>query len=330
MRQTRLSLGCRDWQRVLNTIGATAGAVLLKLRLLMRDMGTAEVSLTAAELATALHLTEEQVRDGIRAIVDNQLLTATEDTWGVIKFVSDQEAAAMRERAKKAAKKAARPVVELTARLSGSPSFCAGEIPRGNSPEAVETNYKPYKREEVVMVDGIFPGELEKKEKHPRTPIKEKSLTESTGRASMHEASLQPELPADDLEAEFTDALAVMSPSLRKTVRNESADVREAFYLYIRRKRKDEGDRFGFDAARCAWLAAKRIPEERRADSIIAATMGGWKTIRDCGSGVYFEKETGRVVSLVRGPVEYQTPQTASRKANADLAVKLAQSMRRA
>ena len=179
-------------------------------------------------------------------------------------------------------------------------------------------------------MNGKFPGEREEKEKFPRTPIKEKSLTEITASAHTREASLQPELPADDLEAEFTDALAVMSPSLRKAVRKESADVREAFYLYIRRKRKDEGTRFGTDAARCAWLAAKRIPEERRADSIIAATMGGWKTIRDCGSGVYFEKETGRVVSLVRGPVEYQTPQTASRKANADLAVKLAQSMRRA
>lgn len=173
-----------------------------------------------------------------------------------------------------------------------------------------------------------YPGR--KKEKHPRTPNKEKSLTEQSADAYVREAVMQPELPADDLEAEFTDALAVMSPTLRKTVRNESADVREAFYLYIRRKRQDEGTRFGSDAARCAWLAAKRIPEERRADSIIAATMGGWKTIRDCGSGVYFEKGTGRVVSLVRGPVEYQTPQTASRKANADLAVKLAQSMRRA
>ena len=318
MRQTRLSLGCQDWQQIIEAVGAIPAAVLLKLRLLMRSMGTAEVSLTAAELATALHLTEDQIRDAIRAIVDNGYLTATEDPWHVITFVSKEEAAAMKERTKKRAAK-------LASRLSFGPR----EIPRGNSPEASKTSYKPYKREEVVMVDGKFPGDPEEKEKFPRTPNKEKSLTESTGRASMREASLQPELPADDLEAQYTDALAVMSPSLRKAVRAEAEDVREAFYLYIRRKKRDEGDRFGSDAARGAWLAARRIPEERRADSILAATMGEWKTIRDAGSGVYFEKGTGRVVSLVRGPVEYQ-PQTASRKSNADLAVKLAQNMRRA
>jgi len=318
MRQTRLSLGCQDWQRILSTIGPVAAAVLLKIRLLMRSMGTAEVSLTAAELAGDLKITEEQVRDAIAAIIDNGLLTAQEDTWGVVTFKSGEEATALREREKK-----------RTAKALSRLSFAGREIPRGNSPETVETKYKPYKREEVVVMNGKFPCEREQKEKAPQTPQKIKSLTENIGHAYTHATVVQPELPADALETEYADVICIMTASTRKALQKADEETREAFYLFIRGKREEMGDRFGSDAIRAAWLAAVRIPAERRAESILAARMGGWKTIRDCGSGVYFEKGTGRVVSLVRGPVEYQ-PQSASRKANADLAVKLAQSMRRA
>ena len=130
MRQTRLSLGCQDWQQIIETVGATAAAVLLKLRLLMRSMGTSEVQLKPSELATALHLTEEQVRDGIRAIVENHFLAATEDAWDVITFVSDQEAAAMRERAKKAAKKSG----EAGRQIDRASFWLAFFLRRGNSP----------------------------------------------------------------------------------------------------------------------------------------------------------------------------------------------------
>lgn len=84
------------------------------------------------------------------------------------------------------------------------------------------------------------------------------------------------------------------------------------------------------DRVRIAWLAARRVPPERRAESILAAAMGGWKTIRDAGSGVYFEKGTGKIISLVRGPVETSTVNKSevAREA-ADLAVQLAQRMRR-
>lgn len=84
------------------------------------------------------------------------------------------------------------------------------------------------------------------------------------------------------------------------------------------------------DRVRIAWLAARRIPPERRAESILAAAMANWKTIRDAGSGVYFEKSSGRIVSLVRGPVETNTVNKSEvARETADLAVKLAQRMRR-
>ena len=303
MRQTRLSLGCQDWQRIIETVGATATAVLLKLRLLMRSMGASEVSLTAAELAGALNLTEEQVRDAIAKIVDNGLLTAQEDAWGVVTFKSGEEAAALREREKK-----------RTAKALSRLSFAGREISPGNFPEQSKQDCNSYKREEVVVMNGKFSGEREQKEKAPQTPIKEKSHTE-TVRASAREASIQPELPADALEAEYSDVIGVMTASTRKALRKADEDVREAFYLFCRGKREEMGDRFGSDSIRVAWLAAIRIPVERRAESILAARMGGWKTIRDCGSGVYFEPSTGRVVSLVRGPVEYRPKAVPNREA---------------
>lgn len=171
--------------------------------------------------------------------------------------------------------------------------------------------------------------ESREKEKAPHTPEKEKSLTESTGRAHTSTPAREAELPADKLEAEYIDICGQMPKSLRDTIKTESADVREAFYLYVRQRREEEGSRWAGDRIRIAWLAARRIPAERRAESILAAAMGGWKTIRDAGSGCYFEKSTGRIVSLVRGTVEYKQ-QNETEKTNAELAVKLARNMRRA
>ena len=167
----------------------------------------------------------------------------------------------------------------------------------------------------------------DKKEKAPRTPEKEKSLTEINASAYTREAVMQPQLPSDQLEADYIDICGILPKRLRETLRNEQEDVREAFYLYFRQKRKEEGEHWAGDRIQIAWLAARRIPAERRAESILAAAMAGWKTIRDCGSGCYFEKSTGRVVSLVRGPVEYQ--QSETRRDNAELAVRLAKSMRK-
>ena len=160
-----------------------------------------------------------------------------------------------------------------------------------------------------------------KKEKNPPTPKKEKSLTESTGHVHAHASApvREAELPVDKLEADYIDVCGLMPQSLRDAIRLEQDDVREAFYLYVRQRREEEGSRWAGDRIRIAWLAARRIPAERRAESILAAAMGGWKTIRDAGSGCYFEKSTGRIVSLVRGPVEAVHPQggTASKVARA-------------
>jgi hypothetical protein len=167
-----------------------------------------------------------------------------------------------------------------------------------------------------------------KRKKEPHTPQKEESLTEIQTHTRSNKTYEQPELPADSLEAEYIGICRLMPQSLRDAIRLEQDDVREAFYLYVRQRREEEGSRWAGDRIRIAWLAARRIPAERRAESILAAAMGGWKTIRDAGSGCYFEKNTGRIVSLVRGPVEYK-PQTETEKTNAELAVKLAKNMRR-
>jgi hypothetical protein len=174
----------------------------------------------------------------------------------------------------------------------------------------------------------IYRGQPEEKEKAPHTQEKEKTLTEQSGSAHASAPVREAELPVDKLEADYTDVCGLMPQSLRDAIRLEQDDVREAFYLYVRQRRDEEGSRWAGDRIRIAWLAARRIPAERRAESILAAAMGGWKTIRDAGSGCYFEKTTGRIVSLVRGPVEYK-PQTETEKTNAELAVKLAKNMRR-
>ncbi len=330
MRQTRLSIGCQDWQRIIQTIGAEAAGILLYLRTMMRSMQTAEISITMRELATALRLSDETAETALASIEMAGYLqaapglrqSAAPRADEVITLRCPEEAAALSERRRKSAVRLASRSRAWLDKLSGN---SGPEIPA----ETPETTCKFYKTE--VFMEYHTPGgnSGREKEKAPRTPEKEKSLTESGGRASTSAPVREAELPADKLEAEYIDICGLMPQSLRDAIKAETADVREAFYLYCRIRKETEGSHWAGDRIRIAWLAARRIPPERRADSILAAAMGGWKTIRDAGSGCYFEKSTGRIVSLVRGTVEYKQ-QNETEKTNAELAVKLARNMRRA
>ena len=356
MRQTRLSIGCRDWQAIIETIGPEAAGILLYLLSMMRSMQAAEVSIRISELAAALHLSDETAETALASIQAAGFLTRYVDMSGVITLRSDDEEKRQNEaRRKRAARLLSRFSGQSTGQ-SGRSRTCTTEVrsaPRADeqdgqsddiffdkngqsadSPQEVYSEvmmvYDPNSTQEKSHALFNHTGLESKKEKKPHTPKKEKSLTESTGRAHAHASApvREAELPVDKLEADYIDVCGLMPQSLRDAIRMEPDDVREAFYLYVRQRREEEGSRWAGDRIRIAWLAARRIPAERRAESILAAAMGGWKTIRDAGSGCYFEKTTGRIVSLVRGPVEYK-PQTETEKTNAELAVKLAKNMRR-
>lgn len=365
MRQTRLSIGCRDWQAIIETIGPEAAGILLYLLSMMRSMQAAEVSIRISELAAALHLSDETAETALASIQAAGYLTRYVDMSGVITLRSDEEEKRQNEARRKRA-------ARLLSRFQGQSAGQSGDTffdkngQSADSPKEVESEVAMYyhtqpgepgrdessyyfrkkkQKEKHALFDKS--GAPNKKEKNPPTPKKEKSLTESTGHAHasapVREAANastgrqmsaatradQIELAADQLEADYTDVCGLMPQSLRDAIRLEQDDVREAFYLYVRQRREEEGSRWAGDRIRIAWLAARRIPAERRAESILAAAMGGWKTIRDTGSGCYFEKSTGRIVSLVRGTVEYKQ-QNETEKTNAELAVKLARNMRRA
>ena len=346
MRQTRLSIGCRDWQVIIETIGPEAAGILLYLLSMMRSMQAAEVSIRISELASALHLSDETAETALASIQAAGYLTRYVDMSGVITLRSDEEEKRQNEARRKRA-------ARLLSRFQGrtSPALIQSAAPRADeqtgqsddiffdqngqsadSPKEVYSEvmmvYDPNSAQKKSHALFNHTGQESKKEKNPPTPKKEKSLTESTGHAHASAPVREAELPVDKLEADYIDVCGLMPQSLRDAIRLEQDDVREAFYLYVRQRREEEGSRWGGDRIRIAWLAARRIPAERRAESILAAAMGGWKTIRDAGSGCYFEKTTGRIVSLVRGPVEYK-PQTETEKTNAELAVKLAKNMRR-
>lgn len=306
MRQTRLSIGCQDWQEIVRVIGPEAAGILVYLRTLMRSMQASEITVTLSELAETLRIPSERAEKALAAISVRYLERT--DAGGVITLRSPEEEKAAAERRRKQGAKIA------TKCLSGN---------SGQAPEIPKNEVKSYHTDFFMR----YRGTSEKKEKEPRTPQKEKSLTESIGRAPVRTRERDPELPADQLEAEFIETIGFWPKSLREALKAEPEDVREAFYLYIRCK-TEAGERMTADRVRIAWLAARRVPLERRAESILAAAMGGWKTIRDAGSGCYFEKDTGRIVSLVRGPVESR-PQNETEKSNAELAVMLARSMRR-
>ena len=331
MKQTRLSIGCRDWQAIIETIGAEAAGILLYLLSMMRSMQAAEVSIRISELAAALHLSDETAETALVSIQAAGYLTRYVDMSGVITLRSDEEEKRQNEARRKRA-------ARLLSRFQGQSTGQSGDTFFDKNGQSADSPKEVYS--EVMMVYDPNPaqekshalfnhtGQKSKKEKNPPTPKKEKSLTESTGHAHASAPVREAELPVDRLEADYIDVCGLMPQSLRDAIRLEQDDVREAFYLYVRQRREEEGSRWAGDRIRIAWLAARRIPAERRAESILAAAMGGWKTIRDAGSGCYFEKTTGRIVSLVRGPVEYK-PQTETEKTNAELAVKLAKNMRR-
>ena len=328
MRQTRLSIGCRDWQEIVRAIGPEAAGVLVYLRTLMRSMQASEISITLSELAETLRIPRDRAENALAAISPRYLERT--DAGGVITLRSPEEAKAMAERRRKqAAKIATKCLIENSARTSpGLRKFAAplaNEISGNyeNTSEIPKNEVKSYHTDFFMCYD----GSSREKEKAPRTPQKEKSLTEHQALAHSRTPVQEPELPADSLEAEFIETIGSWPKSLRDALKAEPEDVREAFYLYIRCKAQD-GETMTADRIRIAWLAARRIPAERRAESILAAAMGNWKTIRDAGSGVYFEKGSGKIVSLVRGPVEY-SPKNATEKTNAELAVRLARSMRR-
>ena len=331
MRQTRLSIGCRDWQAIIETIGPEAAGILLYLLSMMRSMQAAEVSIRISELASALHLSDETALTALASIQAAGFLTRYVDMSGVITLRSDEEEKRQNEARRKRA-------ARLLSRFQGQSTGQSGDTFFDKNGQSADSPQEVYS--EVMMVydpnsaqeksHALFnqAKQESKKEKNPPTPKKEKSLTESTGHAHASAPVREAELPVDKLEADYIDVCGLMPQSLRDAIRLEQDDVREAFYLYVRQRRDEEGSRWAGDRIRIAWLAARRIPAERRAESILAAAMGGWKTIRDAGSGMYFEKSSGRIVSLVRGPVEYK-PQTETEKTNAELAVKLAKNMRR-
>jgi len=324
MRQKRISIGCKDWQAILATLGPEAGGVLLYLITLMRSMQAPEISLRIEELAGGLNISTEAAGAALTRIEAAGYLTRSTDITGVITLRSEEEEKRQDEaRRKRAARMLSRTITGQSEDIFFDNNGQSADSPKSYTSEVI-MYYHPKLGEPGWCAQSNQNRKRFEKEKAPHTPEKEKSLTETTVREHTRES--EPDLPVDSLEGEYIDVCATMRPSLRNAVAKAPDDVREAFYLYIR-SRKEAGENWTDDRMRIAWLAARRIPAERRAESILAAAMAGWKTIRDAGSGVYFEKSTGRVVSLVRGPVEYQ--QSETRRDNAELAVRLAKSMRK-
>lgn len=350
MKQARISIGCKDWQRIVAELGPEAAGTLLYLITLMRNIQSAEVTVRADELANELHISTQTACAALDRIVEGGYLARFQDESGMITLRSvDEERRQAEARRKRAARILSRSKFGgQSTGQSGRSRTCTTEVrsaPRADeqdgqsrhiffnqSGQSTDSPQEVYS--EVAMYYHPGPGEprdessyyfrkKKEKEKHtlfnqakhdgqkekaPRTPEKEKSLTEFTGPAHTPTHAHEAELPADQLEADYIDVIGSWPNSLREALRNETPDVRESFYLYVRTKQADDGKAWSADKVRIAWLAARRVPAERRADSILAASMAGWKTIRDSGSGVYFEKSTGRIVSLVRGPVEAVSP----------------------
>ena len=313
-KQARMSVGCRDWMETVAALGAEAAAVYLYLRMLMRSIQTGEISLTLSEIAQGVKLPQDRTAAAL-AVICAGYMTRSDGPDGLITLSCPAEIRALSEAARKRAERA----LKNSKRALGQSEYIffaqSGQSADSPTPPACEHTQNIYTSEvmmtytpeqdgpsEHALFDNLRPAG--KNKKTPRTPEKEKSLTEHTAPAP----ASTPELACDQLEANYIDVCGTMPPSLRETLRGQGDDVREAFYLYCRKKRDELGAKWTADAMRAAWLAARRIPEERRADSILAAYLGGWKTIRDSGSGVYFDKATGRVMSLVRGPVSPINP----------------------
>lgn len=337
MRQTRISIGCQDWQRIIGDLGAEAAGLYLYLRTVMRGMQSAEITVTLSEIAAAAKLPLEAAQNALEAICTRHM-SRQDNTDGTVTLRSREETAAQADMFRKRryrALKHSQKALGQSGYIFFAQNGQSADRPELHADACKEKEYTS----EVMMVydptaDGMsehtlfdHTGQESKKEKNPPTPKKEKSLTESTGHAHASAPVREAELPVDKLEDDYIDVCGLMPQSLRDAIRMEQDDVREAFYLYVRQRREEEGSRWAGDRIRIAWLAARRIPAERRAESILAAAMGSWKTIRDAGSGCYFERSTGRVVSLVRGVIDRdKQPQTGQ----TETALRLARNMRRA
>lgn len=350
-RQSRMSIGCRDWMETVAALGAEAAAVYLYLRMLMRSIQAGEISLTLQEIAQGVKLPTDRADAALASICPGHM-TRSDGPDGLITLSCPAEIRALSEAARKRAERALKNSKKAIGQSeyiffaqpgqsADSPTQPACEHAQNSYTSEVMMYYHPqpgepgrdessyYFRKKKEKGSHTLFNQSEsgmKREKAPHTPEKEKSLTESTGHAhasapvreaanastgrQMSAATRADEvtLAADQLEADYIDVIGTWPDSLREALRNETTDVREAFYLYVRTRKAEDGKAWSADKVRIAWLAARRIPAERRAESILAASMGGWKTIRDAGSGVYFEKSTGRIVSLVRGPVEPVSP----------------------
>jgi len=318
MRQTRLSIGCQDWQKTVKRIGPTAAGIFLYLRTFMRTLQTAEITISMQELAEEVEAPTATVEDALHRIVIAGYLEKEDRDGDIITLRDRKEAAAQADMFRKRA-------ARLLSRVAGQSG--STDSPRGQSGVLTATSEDLSVKQYTTDFFMIYNGQSEQKEKEPHTPQKEESLTEIQTHTRSNKTCEQPELPADSLEAEYIDVCGAWPPSMRKAIQVEKDDVREAFYLYVRTRQADIGKVWTADQVRIAWLAARRIPEARRADSILAAAMANWKTIRDVGSGMYFEKETGRIVSLVRGPAEARG--TPADQTNSELAARLAGNMRR-
>lgn len=324
MKQARISIGCKDWQQIVVELGPEAAGTLLYLITLMRSIQSAEVTVRADKLAGELHISTQTAAAALDRIVEGGYLSRFQDASDMITLRSiDEERRQSEARRKRAARILSRSkfggqsfgqsehiFFDNGGQSADSPQKVCSEVAMFYKPQPGEPgrseNSDYFKKKRAKEKHTLFNQTKhgEQKEKAPRTPEKEKSLTEHPGPAHTYTPEHEAELPVDQLEADYIDVIGAWPDSLREALRNETPDVREAFCLFIRTRQADDGKAWSADRVRIAWLAARRVSAERRADSILAAAMGGWKTIRDCGSGVYFEKSTGRIVSLVRGPVE--------------------------
>ena len=128
MKQSRLSLGCRDWQQLVRTIGAEAAGILLYLRLLMRSMQSAELSIRIRELAEAAGVTPEQAESAVDTIVAGGYLTRSRDPFGVITLKSPEEARALADMQRKRASRALKKIFGQSGGQSGRSRTCTTEV----------------------------------------------------------------------------------------------------------------------------------------------------------------------------------------------------------
>ena len=129
MKQVRLSIGCRDWQQIIEAIGPEAAGVLVYLRTLMRSMQASEISVTLQELAEALRMPQDRAEKALETISARYLERV--DTGGVITLRSPEEAKAAAERFRKR-------VNRLNKTNKTDRTDSTNKKPFGNSGEAAE------------------------------------------------------------------------------------------------------------------------------------------------------------------------------------------------